>query len=69
LWLYYPATSGFTDTGLKMAPGTSPSVAPGTDDFAVAFQGSNEAYAKLSLKKYRPIAARNEDAKVSIGLL
>jgi len=28
-----------------------------------------EAYAKLSLKKYRPIAARNEDAKVSIGLL
>jgi hypothetical protein len=29
----------------------------------------HEAYAKLSLKKYRPIAARNEDAKVSIGLL
>ena len=27
-----------------------------------------EAYAKLSLKKYRPIAARNEDAKVSSGL-
>jgi hypothetical protein len=32
-------------------------------------QQIQEAYAKLSLKKYRPIAARNEDAKVSIGLL
>jgi hypothetical protein len=27
------------------------------------------AYAKLSLKKYRPIAARNEEANVSSGLL
>jgi hypothetical protein len=27
-----------------------------------------KAYAKLSLKKYRPIAARNEDAKVPSGL-
>ncbi|MGH3972216.1 MAG: MazG nucleotide pyrophosphohydrolase domain-containing protein [Pseudonocardiaceae bacterium] len=29
----------------------------------------NEAYAKASLKKYRPIAARNEDKKVFSGLL
>jgi hypothetical protein len=28
-----------------------------------------EAYAKASLKKYRPIAARNEDKKVFSGLL
>jgi hypothetical protein len=29
----------------------------------------SEAYAKLSLKKYRPMAARNEDKKVFSGLL
>ena len=29
----------------------------------------NEAYAKASLKKYRPMAARNEDKKVFSGLL
>ena len=28
-----------------------------------------EAYAKVSLKKYRPMAARNEDKKVFSGLL
>jgi hypothetical protein len=28
-----------------------------------------EAYAKASLKKYRPIAARNDDKKVFSGLL
>ena len=28
-----------------------------------------EGYAKLSLKKYRPMAARNEDKKVFSGLL
>jgi hypothetical protein len=28
-----------------------------------------EAYAKLSLKKYRPMAARNEGKKVFSGLL
>jgi hypothetical protein len=28
-----------------------------------------EAYAKVSLKKYKPIAARNEDRNVSSGLL
>lgn len=28
-----------------------------------------QGYPKLSLKKYKPIAARNEDAKVSRGLL
>jgi HTH-type transcriptional regulator/antitoxin HipB len=27
-----------------------------------------QGYPKLSLKKYKPIAARNEDAKVSRGL-
>jgi hypothetical protein len=31
--------------------------------------GGMEGYAKLSLKKYRPIAARNEDRKVFNGLL
>jgi hypothetical protein len=30
---------------------------------------AREGYAKLSLKKYRPIAARNEDRKVVNGLL
>jgi len=29
----------------------------------------SEGYPKLSLKKYKPIAARNEDANVSRGLL
>jgi hypothetical protein len=28
-----------------------------------------EAYAKVSLKKYKPMAARNEDRNVSSGLL
>jgi hypothetical protein len=28
-----------------------------------------EGYAKLSLKKYRPVAARNEDEKVFNGRL
>jgi 2-methylcitrate dehydratase PrpD len=31
--------------------------------------GQQEAYAKLSLKKYRPMAARNEGKKVFSGLL
>jgi hypothetical protein len=31
--------------------------------------GYIEAYAKLSLKKYRPMAARNEGKKVFSGLL
>ena len=35
-------------------------------DLAVEFL---EGYPKLSLKKYKPIAARNEDANVSRGLL
>jgi hypothetical protein len=30
---------------------------------------SYEAYAKVSLKKYKPMAARNEDRNVSSGLL
>jgi hypothetical protein len=34
-----------------------------------ASQGANEAYAKVSLKKYKPMAARNEDRNVSSGLL
>jgi hypothetical protein len=29
----------------------------------------DEGYPKLSLKKYKPIAARNEDVNVSRGLL
>lgn len=36
------------------------------DEFATAH---NEAYAKVSLKKYKPMAARNEDRNVSSGLL
>jgi hypothetical protein len=32
-------------------------------------KGDMEAYAKPSLKKYKPIAARNEDKKVFSGLL
>jgi hypothetical protein len=32
-------------------------------------QEAAEGYPKLSLKKYKPIAARKEDAKVSRGLL
>ena len=34
-----------------------------------SYCGDTEAYAKVSLKKYRPIAARNEDKKVFSGLL
>jgi hypothetical protein len=30
---------------------------------------AKEGYPKLSLKKYKPIAARNEDVNVSRGLL
>jgi hypothetical protein len=36
---------------------------PGTEG------GDKEAYAKVSLKKYRPMAARNEDRNVFSGLL
>ena len=32
-------------------------------------QIDTEAYAKVSLKKYKPMAARNEDRNVSSGLL
>ena len=32
-------------------------------------QGDNEAYAKVSLKKYKPMTARNEDKNVPNGLL
>jgi len=39
---------------------------PSTSDYVKNYQ---EAYAKPSLKKYRPIAARNEDKKVFSGLL
>jgi hypothetical protein len=40
-------------------------------DWGAASAGSvdSEAYAKASLKKYRPMAARNEDKKVFSGLL
>ena len=40
-----------------------------TSDRAVPMAEDKEAYAKLSLKKYRPIAARNEDKNVFSGLL
>jgi hypothetical protein len=36
---------------------------------ASSLLGSCQGYPKLSLKKYKPTAARNEDAKVSRGLL
>jgi hypothetical protein len=36
---------------------------------AVTRLNDPEGYAKLSLKKYMPIAARNEDTKVFNGLL
>jgi hypothetical protein len=35
----------------------------------IAASGHIEAYAKVSLKKYKPMAARNEDRNVSSGLL
>ena len=37
-----------------------------TAGFGTQYQ---EAYAKVSLKKYKPMAARNEDKNVSSGLL
>jgi hypothetical protein len=33
----------------------------------IALQAAQEGYAKLSLKKYSPIAARNDDLKVLSG--
>ena len=52
---------------------TPPKVPPefwDTEQFEEAFAARHmEAYAKASLKKYRPIAARNEDKKVCSGLL
>jgi hypothetical protein len=41
----------------------------GIEDEAAPATTHTEGYAKLSLKKYRPIAARNEDRKVVNGLL
>ena len=38
----------------------------GHADYSYTIQ---EAYAKVSLKKYKPMAARNEDRNVSSGLL
>jgi hypothetical protein len=40
---------------------------PATPLSAICLCGHKEGYAKLSLKKYRPIAARNEDRKVFNG--
>jgi hypothetical protein len=40
---------------------------PGGQSFSVSL--ILEGYPKLSLKKYKPIAARNDDANVSRGLL
>jgi hypothetical protein len=36
---------------------------------AIEKEANHEPYAKLNLKKYKPMAARNEDKKVSSGLL
>ena len=41
----------------------------GPDPRTPALRTSHEAYAKVSLKKYKPMAARNEDRNVSSGLL
>jgi PIN like domain len=40
----------------------------GTKDLHL-YGKAKEGYPKLSLKKYKPIAARNEDVNVSRGLL
>jgi hypothetical protein len=42
---------------------------PGFGRSPAAAIGDPEAYAKVSLKKYKPMAARNEDRNVSSGLL
>jgi hypothetical protein len=38
-------------------------------EIAGVFSRHMEAYAKVSLKKYKPMAARNEDKNVPSGLL
>jgi hypothetical protein len=40
-----------------------------SDVVAIQLGRDEEAYAKPSLKKYKPMAARNEDRKVLSGLL
>ena len=42
---------------------------PGASEGRPRNEACSEAYAKVSLKKYKPMAARNEDRKVSSGLL
>jgi alpha-galactosidase len=62
------AASMTSDRGTITLHGLSPS----TLYFADRPQrdvGHMEAYAKVSLKKYKPMAARNEDRNVSSGLL
>jgi hypothetical protein len=52
----------------KVRPAGNDSGGPHSAYCAECQPRNPEAYAKLSLKKYRPIAARNEDAKVPSGL-
>ena len=46
-----------------------PTPVPGQTGEAGPEALSTEAYAKVSLKKYKPMAARNEDKNVPSGLL
>jgi hypothetical protein len=49
---------------------TRAETAPTAQDLRSCHNGAdNEAYAKVSLKKYKPMAARNEDKNVPSGLL
>jgi hypothetical protein len=62
----FKVATAFTGTAAAAAmfapvPARSPSPLPARRDL--------EGYPKLSLKKYKPIAARNEDVNVSRGLL
>ena len=56
-------------TQLTDPPSGFSGVGSGTSTLVHAKFGLTEAYAKVSLKKYKPMAARNEDRNVSSGLL
>jgi pimeloyl-ACP methyl ester carboxylesterase len=55
----------FDNAGVASSSGETPGTVEAMADHARDFEG----YAKLSLKKYRPIAARNDDRNVFSGLL
>ena len=68
----HPRLPAMADSVPARATGMAPIVIYDKDPHSLCpgtRKGDLEAYAKVSLKKYKPMAAWNEDRNVSSGLL